>query len=124
MNDYWNDPPEQTEPPECCGEITSPMRDGGSRCVECGKRFAPDLGPLPDDDGTYAVPERLEAQSAEGEFASSWLVLLVIAATLVSTWTMDGLAPRIQATVVCGLLAVDRWLLLSALRELGKRGRP
>lgn len=123
MNDWWNDPPEQPDPPECCGEITSPMRDGGARCVECGKRFAPDTGQFLEDGGTYAVPERFEAQSADSGFAPSWLVLLVITTTLVATWTASGFWVRLHATVVLALLACDRLLLFHAMRELAKGTR-
>jgi hypothetical protein len=37
MNDYWNDPPEEWEPPECCEEIMEVLEDGTCVCANCGK---------------------------------------------------------------------------------------
>ena len=36
MNDYWNDPPEEWEPPECCGEIMDVDGHGNCICEYCG----------------------------------------------------------------------------------------
>ena len=41
MNDWWNDPPEQFEPPECCEEIMDVANDGACVCLKCGKRIEP-----------------------------------------------------------------------------------
>ena len=47
MSEYWNNPPEPIEPPDCCGE---PMEefDGGLllRCAHCGREILvePDVG--------------------------------------------------------------------------------
>lgn len=41
MNDYWNDPPEYDEPPECCGDIMEQLEDGTLVCEHCGKRYEP-----------------------------------------------------------------------------------
>lgn len=57
MNDYWNDPPEQPELPECCGEIMTDQDDGTCRCEQCGRILEqeepdyepePEFAPLPD----------------------------------------------------------------------------
>ena len=37
MNDYWNDPPEQYKPPECCDEYMEVDNDGNCKCLTCGK---------------------------------------------------------------------------------------
>lgn len=58
MNDYWNDPPEDPIPPECCGEDMDVTTNGVCVCHKCGKRIepCPDIDPeafadveLPDD---------------------------------------------------------------------------
>lgn len=47
MNDYWNDPPEIEEPPECCGDFMDVTDGGACVCPTCGKRIEPqpDLDP-------------------------------------------------------------------------------
>ncbi len=55
MNDYWNDPPEEYEPPESCEE---PMDisdgrispDGVCSCSKCGKRIEPEVDGPPEPD--------------------------------------------------------------------------
>lgn len=44
MNDYWNDPPESPEPPECCGEFME-IGENGCWCPNCGGfiAFRPEL---------------------------------------------------------------------------------
>lgn len=37
MKDYWNDPPEVPEVPECCDEIMTVDEDGDCQCEICGK---------------------------------------------------------------------------------------
>jgi len=51
MNDYWNDPPESPEPPECCDEIMDVEENGACVCAKCGSRVepAPDIE-MPDAD--------------------------------------------------------------------------
>lgn len=41
MNDYWNDPPEEDEFFECCGEAMNVTEDGVCFCPKCGKRIEP-----------------------------------------------------------------------------------
>lgn len=50
MNDYWNDPPDEPEPPECCDEIMEVTEQGGCRCSVCGKVIPPakDIEPPPE----------------------------------------------------------------------------
>jgi hypothetical protein len=50
MNDYWNDPPEDHEPPECCDEIMDVDDNGRAICSICGKIIEPppDIEPMPD----------------------------------------------------------------------------
>jgi hypothetical protein len=54
MNDYWNDPPDYPEPPECCGDCMDVKQDGACVCPNCGKRieFTPDIDPpdVPEED--------------------------------------------------------------------------
>jgi hypothetical protein len=47
MNDYWNDPPEYPEPPECCGDIMDVTDDGACVCPKCKKRIEPQQDPDP-----------------------------------------------------------------------------
>ncbi len=53
MNDYWNDPPEYPEPPECCGDEMNVTEDGTCVCAKCGKR----IEPQPDIEPFGDVPE-------------------------------------------------------------------
>ena len=57
MNDYWNDPPEQWEPPDCCDEpMDLDEATGALSCAKCGKRIEPDPPETfePFDDGLTA----------------------------------------------------------------------
>ena len=43
MNDYWNDPPDDCEPPECCGELMDVNETTGvCTCSICKKVIEPD----------------------------------------------------------------------------------
>jgi hypothetical protein len=46
MNDYWNDPPEQPEPPECCEDFMDMQANGDFICPTCGRviQCEPDPG--------------------------------------------------------------------------------
>jgi hypothetical protein len=48
MNDYWNDPPDYPDLPECCGDIMDVTDDGACVCPSCGKRIEPqpDIEPV------------------------------------------------------------------------------
>jgi hypothetical protein len=50
MNDYWNNPPEYPEPPECCGDFMDVEENGSCWCSTCGKRIEPmpDIEPVPE----------------------------------------------------------------------------
>jgi len=48
MNDYWNDPPEQPEPPQCCDEIMDVDDKGACVCSKCGKRIEPPKEEVPE----------------------------------------------------------------------------
>lgn len=41
MNDYWNDPPEVPEPPECCGYLMTAREDGSLVCENCSRVIEP-----------------------------------------------------------------------------------
>tara|TARA_R110000868_G_scaffold6369_1_gene36259 strand:- start:511 stop:666 length:156 start_codon:yes stop_codon:yes gene_type:complete len=42
MNDYWNDPPEQDELPECCGdEMDFDEQTAICSCPKCGRKIEP-----------------------------------------------------------------------------------
>jgi hypothetical protein len=47
MQDYWNDPPDGDEPPECCGDYMLDM-EGAFVCHVCGRRIEefPDWEPM------------------------------------------------------------------------------
>jgi len=49
MNDYWNDPPEQEEVPECCDNVMSVDDHGNCKCVTCGKTIEAQQDPNPED---------------------------------------------------------------------------
>lgn len=51
MNDYWNDPPEADEIPECCDEVMTVDAQGDCLCGVCGKTILrpPDIEPIEDD---------------------------------------------------------------------------
>lgn len=48
MQDYWNDPPEVPEIPECCDEVMEVDEHGNCRCMTCGKVILapPDIEPF------------------------------------------------------------------------------
>ena len=49
MNDYWNDPPETEELPECCDEVMDyDEKTGACKCSKCGKTIEPqpDIEPM------------------------------------------------------------------------------
>ena len=61
MNDYWNDPPEYPEPPECCGELMEIDDDGTCTCLACGATIEPvDHQEGPEPCGDEDVPADLE----------------------------------------------------------------
>lgn len=47
MNDYWNDPPDYPEPPECCDDVMEVLDDGTCKCNKCGKVNRIDCDPEP-----------------------------------------------------------------------------
>ena len=47
MNDYWNDPPDYPEAPECCDEMMEVLDDGTCKCNKCGKVNCIDCDPEP-----------------------------------------------------------------------------
>jgi hypothetical protein len=65
MNDYWNDPPEQPEPPECCDEIMDVDDKGACICSKCGKRIEPpaEVQESPD----VELPDDCLRESANGK---------------------------------------------------------
>lgn len=54
MNDYWNNPPEHPDLPECCDEYMTCDSDGNCICEICGKVIMhhQDIEPI-DDDETF-----------------------------------------------------------------------
>lgn len=43
MSDYWNDPPEAPELPECCGDYMAFNESAGEcRCPRCGRVVLPE----------------------------------------------------------------------------------
>jgi hypothetical protein len=49
MNDYWNDPPEYPEVPECCNEVMDVDDHGHCSCNKCGKIIKQPEDPKPKD---------------------------------------------------------------------------
>jgi len=68
MNDYWNDPPEQWEQPECCDELMNVTPRGACVCSICGKVIEPepDIEPIEELDITDDTPSA--ASSSEAPF--------------------------------------------------------
>ncbi len=58
MTDYWNDPPEEPEVPECCGEVMLVRHDGVCVCEYCTRKIepAPDPDPGPPVEKDDCVP--------------------------------------------------------------------
>jgi hypothetical protein len=58
MNDYWNDPPEYLELPECCGEEMEVNDDGDCKCLKCGAftEAQPDIEP-PEEVSELCAPK-------------------------------------------------------------------
>jgi hypothetical protein len=54
MTDFWNDPPETPEPPQCCGDYMDfDETSGNCSCPTCGKIIEPEpemLEPWPNDE--------------------------------------------------------------------------
>jgi len=73
VNDYWNDPPEEPEHPECCGEYMDVCEDTGiATCATCGRRIEPEpdiepiLDELPDDLATTSPLPATAPSGVEG----------------------------------------------------------
>lgn len=50
MNDWWNDPPEEEELPECCGmEMDFNEQNWDCKCAKCGKVIPAPRDPDPGD---------------------------------------------------------------------------
>lgn len=47
MTDYWNDPPEEPEVPECCDTEMEVLVDGTCVCGVCKHRIEPQPDPEP-----------------------------------------------------------------------------
>lgn len=62
MNDYWNDPPEYPEPPECCGDIMDVTEDGACVCPTCKKRIEPQQDPDPRAFADAELPDDITAE--------------------------------------------------------------
>lgn len=60
MRDFWNDPPEEYEPPECCGEpMDIDSATGVCSCAKCSRRIEPKLDPSPEPD-VSVIDEMME----------------------------------------------------------------
>lgn len=66
MNDYWNDPPEYPDPPECCGEEMEIHDDGTATCAKCGETVEPFPDPEDEDiEMMMAEPEHDPSEYCE-----------------------------------------------------------
>jgi len=52
MQDYWNDPPECPEVPECCDQEMTVSENGDCLCETCGQIIEreSDIEPMPDNE--------------------------------------------------------------------------
>lgn len=64
MNDYWNDPQEYPEPPECCDEIMDVDDKGACVCSKCGKRIEPPADIDPTSFADVELPDNYLRKSA------------------------------------------------------------
>ena len=66
MNDYWNDPPEYPEIPECCDLEMIVDDDGNCKCSICGATIEaqPDIEP-PDEPIEPLLPDNEEPPESE-----------------------------------------------------------
>jgi hypothetical protein len=67
MNDYWNDPPEQPELPECCDEIMDVDEKGACVCSKCGKRIEPPAEIDPSAFADVELPNNYLRESANSD---------------------------------------------------------
>jgi len=63
MNDYWNDPPEYPETPECCGDVMNVTDNGTCICPTCGRRIEPQPDPAPAVFADMELPDDLRTSS-------------------------------------------------------------
>jgi len=62
VNDFWNDPPESPDVPECCGQPMDVSETGACVCERCQRRIEPkaesaDVAPVQwTDDSERMVP--------------------------------------------------------------------
>lgn len=54
MRDYWNDPPEAPEAPQCCGDFMTVEASGAAVCPTCRRRIDPPPDPEPPEDVSSA----------------------------------------------------------------------
>ena len=59
MNDYWNNPPEEPDPPECCGETMDVNQKGQAICAKCQKIIDPIEDYAPDAFADVELPDDL-----------------------------------------------------------------
>jgi hypothetical protein len=66
MQDYWNNPPEEPEIPECCELEMIVDDDGNCKCSACGATIEaqPDIEP-PDEPSEPWPPENKEPPESE-----------------------------------------------------------
>ena len=72
MNDYWNDPPEYDEPPECCEDIMQQLEDGTCVCEHCSKRIEPAQDIEPVDIEPWPPLEEMPEMPAQCPHGREW----------------------------------------------------
>lgn len=66
MNDYWNDPPDTPESPECCDDYMDVESDGACKCLTCGKRIEPQPDPDPAVFADTELPDDYSRRPSDG----------------------------------------------------------
>ncbi len=66
MTDWYLDPPEVPELPECCGDVMEDTGDGGCTCAHCGRRVDPPEDPTPEEIAAMMLASALPDPWDEG----------------------------------------------------------
>jgi len=74
MNDYWNDPPEEPEIPECCELLMIVDIDGNCKCFECGATIEaqPDIEPLDEPSEPWPTEDEEPPESEICPHRNDW----------------------------------------------------
>lgn len=74
MNDYWNDPPDEPEIPECCDLEMIVDDDGNCKCSVCDATIEahPDIDPPDEVEEPWTPKDELPQESTECPHGNKW----------------------------------------------------